>query len=154
MVCMLLGWSLRRGRVFPEAAAKTLNAFVIYISLPALVLVQMHAMGDLSVNSPRVWLPISMAWIQFGIAGGWYLFFRKILKVEVAEAAVLLLTVGLGNTSFVGFPLLEAFFGKSALATGVLVDQPGSFLVLGTLGVLAASILASRLGKSSNRKGI
>ena len=52
----------------------------------------------------------------------------------------LILTAGLGNTSFVGLPLLEALIGKEAVPIGILVDQPGSFLTLSTLGVVVASI--------------
>jgi predicted permease len=51
----------------------------------------------------------------------------------------LTLTGSLGNTSFVGFPLLEALYGAGAIAVGILVDQPGSFLIAGTLGVATAA---------------
>jgi predicted permease len=54
----------------------------------------------------------------------------------------LMLTGSLGNTSFVGFPLLEALFGVGALSVGVLVDQPGTFLVAGTLGVATAAFFS------------
>jgi predicted permease len=139
---MAIGWILRRIRVFTESASQTLNTYVIYCSLPALVLFQIHAMGKNGFNLSKIWLPVSMAWIQFGLAAVFYFVARKLLKLSRSTSGALLLTIGLGNTSFVGFPLLEAIFGKSALATGVLVDQPGSFLVLGTLGVLSASILS------------
>ena len=46
-----------------------------------------------------------------------------------------MLTGGLGNTSFVGLPTIEAFHGKSGTATGILTDTLGSYLVLSTLGI-------------------
>jgi predicted permease len=66
--------------------------------------------------------------IPLGRALGWS---REVI-------ACLLLTAGLANTSFVGFPLVEALYGKEGLAMAVWVDQ-GQFLVLASAGVLIAA---------------
>jgi len=50
---------------------------------------------------------------------------------------------GLGNTSFVGLPMIEAYYGKELLGVGILADQLGSFMALSTLGVLVASVYAT-----------
>jgi predicted permease len=54
-----------------------------------------------------------------------------------------MLTGGLGNTSFLGLPMIEAYYGKEGLTTGIVIDQIGSFLVLSTLGILVAGIYSS-----------
>jgi predicted permease len=54
------------------------------------------------------------------------------------------LTTGLANTSFVGFPLIEALYGARGLRTAILVDQAGSFLVVSTAGVAFAAACAGR----------
>lgn len=59
----------------------------------------------------------------------------------------LILTAGLGNTSFVGLPLLEALLGPQAIPFGILVDQPGTFLVLSTLGLLVAATLSPQIAR-------
>jgi len=46
-----------------------------------------------------------------------------------------------------GFPIIEALYGQEALKTAILVDQPGSFVVLSTLGILTAILYSS--GSSS-----
>ena len=46
----------------------------------------------------------------------------------------------MGNTSFVGFPVIEALYGKKGLETAIIVDQPGTFVVMATLGIIVASI--------------
>lgn len=46
------------------------------------------------------------------------------------------MVAGLGNTSFVGFPLISSFYGEEGLKLAVICDQPGSFLVVTTLGLL------------------
>src|SRR3546814_6428673 len=49
--------------------------------------------------------------------------------------AVLLLTVVLGNTSFLGYPLVRALLGESALPYAVVYDQFGAFMLLSTFGL-------------------
>jgi predicted permease len=51
------------------------------------------------------------------------------------ERAVLLLTVALGNTSFLGYPLTRALIGEHALPYAVIYDQIGSFMIMSTFGV-------------------
>jgi malate permease and related proteins len=48
---------------------------------------------------------------------------------------VLLLTVALGNTSFLGYPLTRALIGEHALPYAVVYDQFGAFLILSTFGL-------------------
>jgi predicted permease len=48
----------------------------------------------------------------------------------------LLLCVPLGNTSFLGLPMLSALRGPEAVQYGLLYDQAGSFLILSTYGML------------------
>ncbi|RYZ83329.1 MAG: AEC family transporter [Moraxellaceae bacterium] len=51
----------------------------------------------------------------------------------------LLLIVPLGNTGFVGFPLIEALLGQEALPYAILYDQFGSFFALNTYGSIVAA---------------
>jgi hypothetical protein len=52
---------------------------------------------------------------------------------------------GFGNTSFVGFPLLEAYRGTSSIPIGLVIDQAGTFMCLSTFGL---SFLLSSTGKN------
>jgi predicted permease len=54
-----------------------------------------------------------------------------------------MLVAGLGNTSFVGLPMIEAYYGHDFIAVGLIADQLGSFLVLSTLGILVATLASS-----------
>jgi predicted permease len=54
----------------------------------------------------------------------------------------LILSGALANTSFVGLPMIETFYGKSFLNVGIVIDQLGSYMVLGTVGVLVAVLCA------------
>ena len=59
----------------------------------------------------------------------------RALKFRDDQRAVLLLTVALGNTSFLGYPLTRALIGEDALPYAVIYDQFGAFLILSTFGL-------------------
>jgi malate permease and related proteins len=61
-----------------------------------------------------------------------------------------MLVGGLANTSFVGLPMINAFYGPGGLATGILIDQLGSYLVLSTLGIGIATMYSQDAGKTSS----
>jgi predicted permease len=67
----------------------------------------------------------------------------RLFKLPAATCGGLMLYGSLGNTSFVGLPMIEAFYGAGYLATGLLIDQLGSYLVLSTVGIMVASLYSS-----------
>jgi predicted permease len=137
--CFLLGIFLRRTGRFPDATPAVLNGFVIYVSLPALTLLHIH---KLQLDTGLLFTA-SMAWVLFG-AG--FVFFRTVGRwagLSAGSIGALMLVGGLGNTSFVGLPMIEAYFGKDYLGIGIIADQLGSFLVLSTLGILVATVYSS-----------
>jgi predicted permease len=140
--CLLAGLVCNKLKSFPANCSLVLNAFIIYISLPALVLSQLPKLFMTMTFSGFWWLPISMAWISFLVSVLIIGTIGKKLKWTKAKTGALILTAGLGNTSFVGFPILEALIGPKAIPIGILVDQPGSFLVLSTLGVAVAALFS------------
>lgn len=142
-ICMLMGIILRRATKVPANLPASLNAYIVYIALPAAVLRYIH---DLKPDSSLV-LTALMAWLLFGVGWVFFLLLAKLLKLGRAATGALVLVGGLGNTSFVGLPMIEAWYGKEFLGIGIIADQLGSFLVLSTLGILAANLYSS--GKSS-----
>jgi predicted permease len=140
LLCLTVGALLKRTQKLPANAPATLNAFVMTISLPALALLSLHEIQF----SGALLYPVSMAWILFILSCVFFVVVGKLRKWPRQTVGALILTGGLGNTSFVGFPLLVALFGPDALKVGVLVDQPGTFLVMASLGLLTASVFATR----------
>jgi hypothetical protein len=135
-LCFLLGILFRRFKLLPEQTPIVLNGFIIYVSLPALTLLHIH---NLRI-SYDVLIPVSMAWLLFGFA---FVVFRWVgskLKWTHETTACVILVCGLGNTSFLGLPMIEVFFGKDGIPIGLMIDQLGSFLVLSTLGIVVASV--------------
>lgn len=134
--CLGIGVLLQRVKDFPMNAALVLNQFIIYISLPALAL---YFIPEVQLNE-SVLLPVGVGWICFAGAALFFWSLGKTFGWSRKLIGCLILTGGLGNTSFIGFPVIEALYGKDGLSTAILIDQPGTFMVLSTLGIaLAAS---------------
>lgn len=137
--CFIAGILLRRAGRMPEHAPATLNSFIIHVSLPALTLLYLH---DIKFSAD-VGLIVAMAWIHFALAAGFFWGVGKWLALPRPTVGALMLTGGLGNTSFFGLPMIEAYYGKEAIVTGLIADQLGSFLVLSILGITVAGLYSS-----------
>jgi len=131
--CLVAGFLLKRIPGFPAEAHKGLNAFIIYLSLPALTLLYIPKLTfgwELAYPIGMSWIVFVLGWVFFDRVGTW-------LGFDRASIGCMVLCCGLGNTSFVGFPLLREFYGEEAIQYAILCDQPGAFLVLGTLALVA-----------------
>lgn len=137
--CFLLGILLRRSGRLPDNAAASLNGFVVHISLPALTLTYVHG---LHLDTSLI-LPALMAWVMFGMGCGFFWLAGRMLGFSRSTIGGLMLTGGLANTSFIGLPMIETFYGTAFLGVGILIDQVGSYFVLSTLGILVASVYSS-----------
>jgi len=136
VACFVIGMLLRRSGRLPDNAHAALNGFVIHVSLPALTLLYVH---NLRIDVSLL-LPVSMAWIMFGVG---FMFFRAVgraLTLAPGTIGALTLTGSLANTSFIGLPMIETFYGPQGLGLGILIDQAGTYLVLSTLGILVATL--------------
>lgn len=138
VVCFLIGMLLRRSGRLPANAHASLNGFIIHVSLPALTLVSVHKLTlDVALLAPA-----AMAWIMFGLGCAFFWWIGRVLKLRPATVGALMLTGSLGNTSFIGVPMIETYFGNQGVGLGMLIDQAGTYLVLSTLGMLVATMYA------------
>ena len=153
-LCLGLGVLLKRTGRFPHTTAQVLNAFVIYISLPAVILLQIPALLKNTEINQDMLIPISMPWLLFAMSFGFFILLGKRLKWSRPEIGALILTAGLGNTSFVGFPILESLFRSSALRVGILIDQLGTFLALSTVGIAVAARYSGAEGKGLSSRQV
>jgi len=76
------------------------------------------------------------------------MFYSKSKGYSRRSRSTLELTSGYSNTSFIGFPLISAFYGESLLSIAIICDQT-MFFALSTLGIIAAVKGGSRSGKVS-----
>src|SRR6185295_19268118 len=145
-VCLLAGILLRvSGKVGAEGS-KPLNLAVLYVALPALVLEHVHGLKF----ERSLLLPALMPWLVFSVGAGLFLLLWRFGILGREATGALCLTAALGNTSFVGLPMIEAYYGKGLLGVGVMADQLGTFLCLNIPGILLATRLAAREGEKSS----
>lgn len=133
---LLIGMGLKRLAAFPTQTGNVLNMFVIYISLPALILLKIPGLAF----SGELLVPALMPWAMLLFSVAVILVLARILKWQRETTGCLLLLVPLGNTSFLGIPMVKAFFGDQAISYALLYDQLGSFLALATYGSLVLAI--------------
>jgi len=145
IICFFTGILLQRVKSFPKDAYKAFNFIIINLSLPALALLYIP---QIKVDS-QIIFPIASMWIVFAFAIIVFIVLGKIFQWDKATVGALIMTAGLCNSSFVGFPVLMTMFGEEGLKVGVVIDQAGSFVVLATAGVIVSSVFASQEFKVS-----
>ncbi len=103
-----------------------LNKSILYVCLPALIL---KIMPSLELKKGLWPIPVSH-WLVLFCLSGLLILTSKIFKLDRQTTGCLLILIPLGNTSFLGYPMVEAFFKDSGLPYAILYDQLGSFLGL------------------------
>jgi len=134
--CFVIGMLLRYSGRLPANAHVSLNGFIIHVSLPALTLLAVHRLAF----DKTLLAPAAMAWIMFGLGCVFFWWIGRVMKLRAATIGALILTGSLANTSFIGVPMIEAYFGGHGVGLGLFIDQAGTYLVLSTLGLLVAAI--------------
>lgn len=133
-VCLIAGWILKRGRIFPENAGLSLGSFVIYVSLPSLILANVPTMR---LESSLIFLA-TMPWLIFGLSILFFDSIGKFLDWDRETRIAVTLCCGLGNTSFLGLPVLRMFYGEEVTNSVLIIDQFGTFLCLAIPGFILA----------------
>lgn len=137
-LCLIMGLAMQKVAAFPKNGHLALNQFVIYIALPALAL---YYIPKVSISTDLLY-PLGIAWIGFLLSFAFFYTIGKKMGWPNRLIGCLIITAGLGNTSFVGFPIIQALYGEEGLKTAIIVDQPGSFVVMATLGIITAGIFS------------
>ncbi|HKU14542.1 MAG TPA: AEC family transporter [Steroidobacteraceae bacterium] len=140
VVCLVLGVLVARIARPPAGLAQSLNWWVINVAFSGLVL---HLIPTLRFDWHLWFLPASM-WLVF--LGAWALFamLGRALHWSRARVGGLTLVCGLGNTSFIGFPMIEALHGQEGLKLALVADQLGCFIALGVGGTLVAALYSGK----------
>jgi hypothetical protein len=140
VLAIVIGYGLNRFRIFPENAAAILNKFVIFISLPAMILLQIPKLS-LSLD---IIIPVIIAWIVMIVTAMITLFISKIYHFSKEITGALMLVAVLTNSSFLGIPIINAYLGDAALPYILVYDQLGTFLALATYGIFVAAYYSNK----------
>ena len=144
---VLLGVLFRRLKAFPDQTAHVLNMFALYVSLPAVILLKVPKLAISNQNIVAVIMP----WCMLLLTAAIILMLSKRCAWSRQTTGALMLIVPIGNTSFMGVPMVNAFFGEVGIPHLILYDQLGTMLIFATYG---AAILSIYTGESSSVKSI
>ncbi len=130
----IIGYALKFVKAIPKDLYQKVNTFIIFLPLPAITLLNIPKLEFTS----EVVFPLLSAWLIFLLAIPFFYVLKSIFNWSNHTFACLVLVCGLGNTSFIGFPIIELIYGKENMLYAILVDQ-SSFVILSTIGVIWAS---------------
>jgi len=131
IICISAGILLSRLRLLPTDAHKGVNAWVINIALPALSL---RFVPEIQWDG-QLLLPMIGPLLVWGGAWLFVQLYDRRKQLSIGSRTALLVTCGLGNTAFLGFPMVAAFYGESEIHHAVVFDQI-TFLLFSTLGII------------------
>jgi malate permease and related proteins len=142
LLLLLLGVLLGHLRVLPERTADVLDTLLIRVALPGLILA---VVPGIEVDAELL-VPVVAAWGTLLLLAGLVWAISRVARLDAATTGTLLLVVPLANTSFLGYPAVEALLGVDHLPAAVVYDQLGTFLALATYG----AVVAARYGRASS----
>ncbi|AXK48282.1 transporter [Aliarcobacter trophiarum LMG 25534] len=112
--------------------SKALVDFIIYFSLPAIVFSKIY---PLNLDTKILWLILMFMGIIFFNLFLSYII-GKAMKLSRVSLATFMIMATFGNTSFIGFSYIDAFYGQDFIVYGVIYDIFGSFLLLVSVGMI------------------
>ena len=139
--CLLAGFLLGRSNMVEGDASKVLNQLIIYFFIPVLTL----------YHVPKIDFQVQLIWLTltpFLIFLFSFLFFKivgRFFELDQKTEGALIMTSGIGSTSFVGFPVFEMLYGQEGLSYGIVLSLAGTFLVFNTLGVSTGLYYSGRV---------
>ena len=140
LLAITIGYIIQRLNIFSKEAATILNQFAIYISLPAMILLQVPKL-TFSIESL---IPIIIAWSVMISSAILILLASKFFSFSKEVTGSLMLVSILTNSSFLGIPIINAYMGESALPYILVYDQLGTFIAFSIYGTFIVSFYTSK----------
>lgn len=133
-LCIAAGMWFRKMGKLPKDAHKGINAWIINIALPAVSFKYLPY-----IEWRKELLLPALAPIAVWLCGWTFIKLYSLTQKNMSKATQggLKLVAGLSNTSFVGFPLITAYFSEKELGIAIISDQV-TFMLLSTTGIIVA----------------
>lgn len=144
-VCIIAGMIFKSTKTIHPDAHKGINTWVLYLALPA---VSFKYLPKVQWSLEMLFPILSTVLIAVG-SSILVLFYSRIKNYSRRSRSTIELASGYSNTSFIGFPLIAAFYGEQYLSIAIICDQT-MFLMLSTMGIITALKGGSKSGKISS----
>ncbi len=126
---LLLGYLFK---VIYQDNSKQLVDFIIYFSLPSIVFSKIYPLELTTKIAYLIIMFMGIILVNMLLA---YLI-GKLLKLNKNLLATFIIVATFGNTSFIGFSYIDAFYGQDYITYGLIYDLFGSFLLLVSIGMI------------------
>jgi len=127
------GYALGKLEIITKEMVKSLTTFILKISTPALVI------GGMMIprTAEKLKESVIIVIISFSIYAGSFIFAKlvtKIIKVPLSNKGIFEFAMIFSNVGFMGFPVIQALFGKEAIFYTAMYNMP-FYILIYTLGI-------------------
>ena len=136
LIFFLIGYFVKSWLKDVDTTVKWINNYIVYIALPSIVLIKIPALSF----SWETLLPPTFAWVWALIGSLLVLAFSRTLQFSKQVEGASILLVILGNVSYLGYPMILAFFNDAVLGYAIFYDQLGNFLIFCTAGLITIAV--------------
>ncbi len=134
------GWLFRRLGIATDRWVHYLNLYAYYAALPALVFI---SFWGINWQESRVYSLVGFNFLLLAAFYGLAWLFLGMLKISSAYKASIFLVLAVGNTIYLGFPILSALFSQ--------VEIKSAGIALATLHLVMGLAVATAVAKLSNQ---
>lgn len=136
-IILLIGTGIaaQKLNLLQKEDAVTLNKIVIHLALPALAFI---AIRNSEISFSLLSIPLIAHLTMLGIVMV-VLICSYFLKLSKIATGSLMLTAVLGNTAFMGYPVIIGTYGEEQLFKAVFYNEFGTAIFMFTLGAFIAS---------------
>lgn len=127
-IYLILGYIFK---IIYQDNSKQLIEFIIYFSLPGIVFSKIYPLV-LDIKILNLIL-MFISFILFNLLLAYFV--GKMMKLNRILLATFMIMATFGNTSFIGFSYIDAFYGQDFIVYGLIYDIFGSFLLLVSIGM-------------------
>jgi predicted permease len=138
LIFFFLGYGIKKSGIELRRVPHQINLIAIRFIFPAVILLSVPKL-DLSGG---IYFAILSPWLCLALAVASVLLVSRLLKWPREIEGALLVLCALGNTGFLGMPMIKSLFGLEHLAIAAVYDQLGTFIAVTTYAAIVVAIYA------------
>lgn len=135
-LALVTGYTLQKKGVFNPDSNKKLSELIVTITMPCLIVCS--AAEENTVARSEMLLLLGAGVIIYAGLIAFAFLCARLFRVPKAHAGTFEALIIFGNAAFMGYPLVEALYGRSAILLATIVNMPFNILAF-TLGIALLS---------------
>lgn len=149
-IMIIPGLILKKRHIIDEAQTKGMSALIVNVTWPCLVIDAMQVKYTPEIFDKCKYAFLILA-VIFAVAFLISLSIVKIRKLERSKSGILAFMLIFGNTGFIGIPVINALYGKTAVFYASIVEMVNDVLMF-TFGIMLIQYSAGAKTKMELRE--